>query len=68
MQDGDSPRPVAPASAGSPGLRSAAFPRIETLLLAATRVCTFLQQRLPHHAKWFFFERDGRLFLVTSRT
>jgi hypothetical protein len=67
MQDGDSPLPLTPASAGGPGTRSAAFPRIETLLLAATRVCTFLQQRLLTNASGFFFEREGRLFLVTSR-
>ncbi len=40
---------------------------IEPLLLAATRVLTFEQQRPLTNASGFFFERDGRLFLVTSR-
>ncbi len=40
---------------------------IESLLLTATRILTFQQQRLLTNASGFFFERDGRLFLVTSR-
>lgn len=40
---------------------------IESLLLAATRVCTFDGQRLLTNASGFFFERDERLFVVTSR-
>jgi len=40
---------------------------IEPLLLTAARVCTFEQQRLLTNASGFFFERNGRLFLVTSR-
>ena len=40
---------------------------IESLLLAATRVLTFAQQQPLTNASGFFFERDGRLFLVTSR-
>jgi len=40
---------------------------IESLLLTATRVFTFAQQRLLTNASGFFFERDSRLFLVTSR-
>jgi S1-C subfamily serine protease len=40
---------------------------IESLLLAATRVFTFEQRRPLTNASGFFFERDGRLFLVTSR-
>lgn len=40
---------------------------IESLLLAATRILTFQQQRLLTNASGFFFERDARLFLVTSR-
>ena len=40
---------------------------IESLLLAATRVITFEQQEPLTNASGFFFERDGRLFLVTSR-
>ena len=40
---------------------------IEPLLLTAARVCTFLQQAGLTNASGFFFERDQRLFLVTSR-
>ena len=40
---------------------------IESLLLTAARVSTFEQRRLLTNASGFFFERDGRLFLVTSR-
>jgi hypothetical protein len=40
---------------------------VESLLLAATRVLTFEQQRPLTNASGFFFERDERLFLVTSR-
>lgn len=40
---------------------------IEPLLLTAARVSTFAQQRLLTNASGFFFERDERLFLVTSR-
>jgi S1-C subfamily serine protease len=42
-------------------------PPIDPLLLAAARVETFQGQRLLTNASGFFFERDGRLFLVTSR-
>lgn len=40
---------------------------VESLLLCATRVMTYLQQRVLTNASGFFFERDERLFLVTSR-
>lgn len=40
---------------------------IESLLLTATRVCTFVGQRRLTNASGFFFARDQRLFLVTSR-
>ncbi|HLS97669.1 MAG: serine protease [Porticoccaceae bacterium] len=40
---------------------------IETLLLAAARISTFDGQRPLTGASGFFFARDGRLFLVTSR-
>jgi hypothetical protein len=40
---------------------------IESLLLAATRLLTFQQDRSLTNASGFFFEREGRLFLVTSR-
>lgn len=40
---------------------------IEPLLLTAARVCTFLQERALTNASGFFFERERRLYLVTSR-
>ncbi|MBK8319478.1 MAG: trypsin-like peptidase domain-containing protein [Betaproteobacteria bacterium] len=40
---------------------------IESLLLAAARVVTFERKRLLTNASAFFFQRDERLFLVTSR-
>lgn len=40
---------------------------IEALLLTAARVCTFTGERLLTNASGFFFARDERLFLVTSR-
>jgi S1-C subfamily serine protease len=40
---------------------------IESLLLAVTRVCTFNGTQSLTCATGFFFERDGRLFLVTNR-
>lgn len=40
---------------------------IEPLLLTTARVSTFLGARMLTGASGFFFERDERLFLVTSR-
>ncbi|RQP22705.1 S1 family peptidase [Piscinibacter terrae] len=40
---------------------------IEPLLLTTTRVSTFNDAQLLTGATGFFFEREGRLFLVTSR-
>ena len=40
---------------------------IEPLLLVAARVSTFAGTRALTNASGFFFERDDRLFLVTSR-
>jgi S1-C subfamily serine protease len=40
---------------------------IESLLLTAARILTFEQARVLTNASAFFFERDERLFLVTSR-
>ena len=40
---------------------------IESLLLTATRVLTFRAQDLLTNASGFFFQREERLFLVTSR-
>lgn len=40
---------------------------IDTLLLAACRISTFEPARSLTHASGFLFERDARLYLVTSR-
>lgn len=40
---------------------------IEALLLAVTRVATITNQQPLTNATGFFFERDGRLFLITNR-
>lgn len=45
----------------------ATVPMIESILLSATRVWTFAGQQSLTNASGFFFERDGRLFVVTSR-
>lgn len=42
-------------------------PTVEGLLLAAVRVRTFANERHLTNASGFFFTRDERLFLVTSR-
>ncbi|WP_449181919.1 S1 family peptidase [Trinickia sp. YCB016] len=39
----------------------------DALLLAVTRVCTFVQGRRLTNASGFFFQQGERLFLVTSR-
>lgn len=39
----------------------------ESILLAAIRIFTFQEERWLTNATGFLFERDGRLFLVTSR-
>jgi S1-C subfamily serine protease len=46
---------------------TSASPTIDSLLLAATRIATFEHERALTNASGFFFERDGRLFVVTSR-
>lgn len=40
---------------------------IESLLLASARIVTFVNHQQLTNASGFFFERDQRLFLVTSR-
>ena len=40
---------------------------IDAVLLTAARISTYLQQKQLTGASGFFFERDSRLFLVTSR-
>ena len=43
------------------------MPLIEPLLLTAAHVCTWEGQQPLTNASGFFFQRDARLFLVTSR-
>ena len=52
-----------PASGAAPATPIA----VESLLLCAARVNTFLGQGPLTNASGFFFQRDQRLFLVTSR-
>ena len=40
---------------------------IEPILLSAARISTFNEKVLLTNASGFFFEREDRLFLVTSR-
>jgi hypothetical protein len=40
---------------------------IDSVLLSTVRICTFAQRRLLSNASGFFFAREDRLFLVTSR-
>jgi hypothetical protein len=40
---------------------------IESLLLAVTQISTFEGERSLTNATGFFFERDGKLFLITNR-
>ena len=42
-------------------------PKIDTLMLTATRVLTYEGQQPLTNASGFFFERGERLFLITSR-
>lgn len=46
---------------------SAPSPMIEALLLTAARISTFNERTLLTNASGFFFEREERLYLVTSR-
>ena len=52
---------------GDPGADLSHSTMTEPLLLTATPIATFEGTRLLTRASGFFFERDGRLFLVTSR-
>ena len=57
---------VAARATAAPVAQHEATP-IESILLTAARVCTFVGPRGLTNASGFFFERDGRLYLVTSR-
>ncbi len=56
-----------PMPSSAPHAAPADPPAIDSLLLAAARVVTFDRQRILTNASGFFFQRDERLFLVTSR-
>jgi hypothetical protein len=62
-----SPQPVPTLAAALAPTPSAAALPIDSLLLAATPIATFEHTRALTNASGFFFERDDRLFLVTSR-
>lgn len=65
--------PGLPVEFAGPGFNGACrrnlsrLPMIEPLLLSATRIFTFAGSQHLTSASGFFFERDGRLFVVTSR-
>lgn len=61
------PEPMQPAAPPSPAAQNPPPVAVESLLLAAARVNTFLGQALLTNASGFFFRRGERLFLVTSR-
>jgi hypothetical protein len=64
----DVPPTRTPRSApGRPAPAPAGGPPIDSLLLTAARVNTFLGQGLLTNASGFFFQRGEQLFLVTSR-
>ena len=46
---------------------SPSAPMIESILLSAAPVATFIGQKQLTNASGFFFERDDRLFLVSRR-
>lgn len=48
-------------------MRQIIMPVVEPILLAAVRISSFGGQQPLTNASGFFFERDGRLFVVTSR-
>lgn len=65
---GHSAQRYSPVPPGSPAASPDAHPRVEDeALFGVTRVLTFAGTRGLTSASGFFFERDGRLFLVTSR-
>ena len=60
--------PAVPAAAFTDAsLARAESLMIEAILLTTVRIVTFHGKTLLTNASGFFFERDGRLFLVTSR-
>ncbi|HTR07336.1 MAG TPA: serine protease [Paraburkholderia sp.] len=66
-ESGDVSRDAAPSSPPASAAGIVHKPAAEALLLSAARVRTFAQRRHMTNASGFFFTRDDRLFLVTSR-
>jgi hypothetical protein len=50
-----------------PAPRITAENRVEAVLLAVTRIGTFVQEKKLTNATGFFFQRDNRLYVITSR-
>lgn len=68
MSEQDDRRPLAAASLSDAAPRGVAAPKApDEALFGVTRVLTFAAQRALTSATGFFFERDAKLFLVTSR-
>jgi hypothetical protein len=61
------PRAVRPGSRSGVCILGSCDDMMESILLTATPVFTFDGPRALTNASGFFFEREGRLFLVTSR-
>lgn len=60
-------RPASALSSNAPSPRTVQGAPVDPLFLAAPQVSTFSGSQPLTNATGFFFERDGRLFLVTSR-
>ncbi len=79
LASSSTPSAVAGQREGAEGLSSSAAPRsapapaaidtrtLDEALFGVTRVLTYVGEKSLTAASGFFFERDGRLFLVTSR-
>ena len=68
MRTGDLPRQAAtPLTLAAPQGQGPRPAPADTLFLAAPRVSTFYRKDALTNASGFFFRRDGRLYLVTSR-
>ncbi|GKS90723.1 serine protease [Acidovorax sp. SUPP2539] len=61
------PAPLAESESESGPVAQSQAPATESVLLTSTRISTFDGPRSLTGASGFFFRRDGRLFLVTSR-
>lgn len=55
------------SSSVGPRTNAAELLMVESVLIAVTRITTFSRGQLLTNATGFFFERDGRLFVITNR-